>query len=303
MADVFLSYRRSDAPQACRVHDWLALRLGEDALFMDVRAIPLAVEYPDFIRTAIHQSHVLLALVGADWTKRIHAPDDPVRMEVETALAAHVPVLPVLIGSTRMPGPEDLPSSLASFAALNAAFVGVFHDFDTHMRGLLPRVESFCGVAPDRRLIAADSALIELACEEIVTDLRQDAFALGLGFQCQVYGPEDVYRAGQNTLSLQLHRIAQRRDALDLHVLLSFWAQNVGAAHHEAGRVISRFDREPTVPRSPYSRLPLGVQLKVRRSEEDPRQIWKMITDMPLRLSLAYIVSISMATPTAGDHG
>lgn len=302
MADVFLSYRRSDAPQACRVHDWLSLRLGDDAVFQDVRAIPLAVEYPEFIRTAIRQSHVLIALVGADWAARTHASEDPVRMEVETAIAADVPVLPVLIGSTRMPTAEELPSSLATFAARNAAFVGVFHDFDTHMRNLLPRVEAFRGRGVEARPVGTDASVIALACEEVVTSLRHDAVVGSLSFACDVFGPSDFHRGGQNTIALHLHRIAPRRDALDLHVLLSFWAHSVSAAHHIAGVVIRRFEREPIVVPAPYSRLAPGVQLKVRPSDEDPRQIWKMVTDMPLQLSLAYVVTVSTSMVAEGRH-
>jgi hypothetical protein len=44
MPAIFLSYRRTDSPQACRVFDWLVRRFGKDAVFMDVAAIPLAVD-------------------------------------------------------------------------------------------------------------------------------------------------------------------------------------------------------------------------------------------------------------------
>jgi len=56
VATIFLSYRRTDSPQACRVHDWLAQRFGLDALFMDVQAIPVAVSFPEYIRQAIESS-------------------------------------------------------------------------------------------------------------------------------------------------------------------------------------------------------------------------------------------------------
>src|SRR5262245_25540706 len=100
---------------------------------MDVSAIPFAVSFPDFIRSAIQASRVMIVLIGPEWHTRIHQPDDPVRMEVETALAARVPVLPVLIGSTRMPSLEQLPGSMSAICDQNAAFVGVLNDFDTHM--------------------------------------------------------------------------------------------------------------------------------------------------------------------------
>ena len=38
-----------------------------------------------------------------------------------------------------------------------------------------------------------------------------------------------------------------------------------------------------------------AIQLKIRSSDEDARTVWKMITDQPLQLSLAYIATISPA--------
>lgn len=38
--------------------------------------------------------------------------------------------------------------------------------------------------------------------------------------------------------------------------------------------------------------------LSIRKSDEDPRQIWKLVTDAPLRLSVAYIVSIRQRQPS-----
>ncbi|MCB0112132.1 MAG: toll/interleukin-1 receptor domain-containing protein [Caldilineaceae bacterium] len=53
MATIFLSYRRTDGPQASRIYDWLAQRFGYDAVFMDVTAIPFAVSFTEFIQQAI----------------------------------------------------------------------------------------------------------------------------------------------------------------------------------------------------------------------------------------------------------
>ena len=52
MATIFLSYRRTDGPEACRVYDWLGQRFCYDSILMDVAAIPFALRFPDFIRQA-----------------------------------------------------------------------------------------------------------------------------------------------------------------------------------------------------------------------------------------------------------
>src|SRR5215470_12822241 len=119
MPSIFLSYRRTDSPQASRVYDWLLQRFGADAVFMDVAAIPIAVNFSDFIREAVGSSSVLIALIGAQWLTKIHDASDPVRAEIEAAIAKGVPVLPVLIGNTPMPTAEELPASIGGIAMQN----------------------------------------------------------------------------------------------------------------------------------------------------------------------------------------
>jgi hypothetical protein len=294
MASIFLSYRRTDSPQACRVHDWLALRFGADAVFMDVSAIPFAVNFQDFIRSAIQASRVMIVLIGSEWHARIHQPDDPVRMEVETALAANVPVLPVLIGSTRMPDSEQLPASIAAIADQNAAFVGVLNDFDTHMRVLLPKIESILGRLAVRSVVTTDPHVVLETCAGIVRFLGDTLEPNRVGhMQWSVFGTADFNPTQHNTASLYLHRIAQLGDVLELHVLISFWTQVSGLALETAGFVMQRLEQQPIIPSEYVQRLQAPVQVKMRRSDEDPRHVWKMITDYPLQLSLAYVATVS----------
>jgi hypothetical protein len=68
---------------------------------------------------------------------RIHDDADPVRIEVETALQRGVPVIPVLVGDTKMPTASQLPPSLKDFAFRNAVRVDSGQDFDHHTDRLL----------------------------------------------------------------------------------------------------------------------------------------------------------------------
>jgi hypothetical protein len=60
-------------------------------------------------------------VIGPRWTAardkhgrcRLEDPHDFVRLEIETALARKVPIIPVLVAAAEMPDPEDLPESLA----------------------------------------------------------------------------------------------------------------------------------------------------------------------------------------------
>ncbi len=81
-----------------------------------------------------------LAVVGANWlgrdasgSARLQEKIDPVRVEIETALGRHTPIIPVLVEGAKMPASSDLPPELADFVYLNAAEVATGRDFRTHM--------------------------------------------------------------------------------------------------------------------------------------------------------------------------
>ena len=298
MAAIFLSYRRTDSPQACRVFDWLVRRFGKDAVFMDVAAIPLAVSFADTIREAITGSSIMIVLIGSGWLPRIREADDPVRLEIEAALENRVPILPVLIGNTVMPDPDDLPASMAALAFQNAVTVGVSHDFDTHMQALLPTVETMLGKLARQSIVTADPDVIHRACGAIIACLK-DTYAhddeRGWPVEWQVVGTRDFVKTNQVFVTLFLPRVARLGAFLDLHFILSFWGISAVNEHLLAGWVIRQLERTPVIPGEFFNPGPENgsCELKIRRSDEDPRQIWQMITDEPLCLSLAYVATVS----------
>jgi hypothetical protein len=125
MAAIFISYRRSDSPQACRIYDWLAHRLGKDIIFLDVANIPSATHFNENIKTELLKCKIVLALVGPNWLERIHRDNDIVRMEIQTALDAKIPIFPLVCSNTTMPSGDNLPSSIAEFAYQNSRIVSV----------------------------------------------------------------------------------------------------------------------------------------------------------------------------------
>lgn len=300
MATIFLSYRRTDSPQACRVYEWLVRRFGNDAVFMDVAAIPFAVSFPDFIKRAIGGSKTLIALIGAEWLTKIHEADDPVRIEIELAMANQIPVLPVLIGTTPMPGPDELPASISAIARQNAVTVGVSHDFDTHMQALLPKVESILGALAIQSVVTTNPWVIDRACEGIIRYLQQsfrqsEILHIFPMAAWKVAGTSYFFRPDNLGVTLFLHRVARLAELLELHFILSFWSEDAGSEHLLAGWVMRQLERTPLIPDEFFAtrEIALECDLKIRRGDEDPRQIWKMITDAPLRLSLAYVATVS----------
>jgi hypothetical protein len=299
MATIFLSYRRTDGPQACRIYDWLTARFGGDAVFMDVAAIPFAVSFSDFIREAIEQSRVMIALIGAGWQEGIDEPDDPVRMEIETALANGVPVLPVLIGNTPMPGREELPESIAAITAQNAVTVGVLHNFQTHMQLLLPKIEAILGAMATHSAVTSNIRIVQCACHGIVNYLMERAGSSGDGaiqsVNWQSIGTSEFEIMTGNTGTLFLHRITRLAELLELHFILSFWGHASDIEYLMAGWAMSELERTPVIPENHFSFYleDAPLELKIRRSDEDARRIWKMVTDRSLRLSISYIATVA----------
>jgi hypothetical protein len=302
MATIFLSYRRTDSPQACRVHQWLAQRFGNDAVFMDVADIPFAVNFRNYIQQEISNSKVLIALIGSGWQKRIREENDPVRMEIETAIANHVPVLPVLIGNTPMPDAEALPTSIAMISSQNAITVGVSYDFYTHMQALVPKIEAILGALSEKSVATSDPQMVEHACGGIIQYLANKFFESDMeesipGTNWMVIGTEQFIKTmnSPSCVTLFLHRVARLAELVELHFLLSFWTRDPSAGHLLVGWVMSQLERTPVISNEYFAPgvMTDECDLKIRLSDEDARQVWKMITDDPLQLSLAYIATIS----------
>jgi hypothetical protein len=130
MADIFLSYRRDDSRSATgRLADRLQALFGAERVFRDVDSIAPGLDFEAALARAIGGASVMLAVIGPRWVdmrdaqgrRRLDDPQDTVRREIEAALAAGLPVIPVLVEGARMPPAEALPASLAAFARCQAA--------------------------------------------------------------------------------------------------------------------------------------------------------------------------------------
>jgi len=149
MSKIIVSYRRSDSQAvAGRIVDRLINRFGPDSVFMDVDNIPFGIDFRDYIQSVLSKAVVLIAIVGPDWLgvssdqhRRIDEEDDPVRVELETALRQKLLVIPVLVNNASMPNASKLPDALRAFAFLNAAPVDLGRDFRPHVDRLIESIE------------------------------------------------------------------------------------------------------------------------------------------------------------------
>jgi hypothetical protein len=151
---IFVSYRRQDTDDlAGRLYDRLVDRFGEGQVFMDVDTIEPGLDFAEEVTRAVAACQVLVAVIGPAWLtaadgrgrRRLDDPGDFVRLEIKTALARGVRVIPVLARGAMMPGEDDLPENLAGLARRNALFI---------------RHESFRFDA--RRLVAAIEGVLDV---------------------------------------------------------------------------------------------------------------------------------------------
>lgn len=118
MARVFISYRRSDTDiSAHSLKTVLQASVPGISVFLDTDDMPLAVRWRAHLLQQIDASAVALVLIGPDWRgpdghNRFADSDDPVRVEVRTALSAMPDcVLPIVFEKAQWP-PLDLPPDL-----------------------------------------------------------------------------------------------------------------------------------------------------------------------------------------------
>ena len=147
---LFLSYRRKDAADATsRIRERLVAQFGRDAVFFDVDSIPLGVNFRAHIVSTLAQCRACLAIVGPGWVnavddkgnRRLADFDDPIRIEIETAMRIDRPVIPILVGKAQMPERDELPESLRTFCSQNGFPVRPDPDFATDMDRLIELLE------------------------------------------------------------------------------------------------------------------------------------------------------------------
>jgi hypothetical protein len=93
---------------------------------------------------------VVLVVIGDRWLdyddsyqRRIDAEDDTVRAEIESAIDARIPIIPVLIGNAMLPTEEELPYSIRELRQRNALRLQSGADFQAQLNRLLRGVSSY----------------------------------------------------------------------------------------------------------------------------------------------------------------
>jgi len=128
---VFICYRRTDAQSASRqLAEALKLRFGPEDVFFDTLDITAGEEWRERTRQHVREADVVLAVIGPHWAAAVEdrtrrglvdrADEDLVRLEIETAFANGVIVIPVLVDDAEMPPRGALPRPFRPLADVQA---------------------------------------------------------------------------------------------------------------------------------------------------------------------------------------
>jgi hypothetical protein len=125
MAGIFISYRREDTGEswAHSVAGVLAEEFGGHRVFFDIASIAKGKDFRTEIETYIKNADVVLVIIGPDFfavnrangERRIDETEDPVRMEIRTALIEGKPLIPVLTDRMAL-NPDDFPEDIRQLA-------------------------------------------------------------------------------------------------------------------------------------------------------------------------------------------
>jgi hypothetical protein len=193
---IFVSYRRQESSYvAGRLYDRFVDHFGSSRVFMDVDTIEPGVDFAEAISHAVAFCDVLLAIIGPNWLmavdkqgrRRLEDQNDIVRIEIESALARNVRVIPILVEDAPMPMQQDLPESLASLSRRNA-FIVRHESFRYDIERLITSIEGVIGdrsraqpeeaAEPESRREEKSIELERWALKPLVTEGTRQTFLL-----------------------------------------------------------------------------------------------------------------------------
>jgi hypothetical protein len=145
---VFISYRHEDSSDICgRIYDRLERHFGRENVFKDVDSIPLGVNFAEILREAVSSCKVFLVVIGKYWLvdasgdRRLNNANDFVRIEIETALKEHKPIIPLQVQGATIPNEAELPPSLRLLSYQNGRAIRRDPDFHKDVDVVIKAIE------------------------------------------------------------------------------------------------------------------------------------------------------------------
>jgi hypothetical protein len=120
----------------------LRAEFGDQPIFKDVDDVPLGANWKSTVRQAVLDSAVVIMVMGRSWRYT-----GAIQIELETALEAGLPIIPLLVDGTRMEEVTgDIHGKGAVLVELNAASV----DHSSWNRDLIPVMEALRTILASR---------------------------------------------------------------------------------------------------------------------------------------------------------
>lgn len=150
---IFISYRRATTEHvAGRIYDHLEREFGEGQVFFDVEHVPLGIDFREYIRDAVLNSKVMLAVVGNGWIgsrnrgvlsifTREEDDEDYVKTEIELAIEHSLRTIPLLVDGASMPRRKDLPTEISQFSKFNGKSIRAGTDFRKDMADIIAAIK------------------------------------------------------------------------------------------------------------------------------------------------------------------
>jgi hypothetical protein len=237
---IFISYRRDETDfPAGWLYERLAAHFGPDQVFKDVDSIELGDDFAEVIAKAVGACDVLLVLIGAQWLaitdeagrRRLENSYDFVRLEIEAALQRKVRIIPILVGSAKMPHADQLPASLGKLVNRQALELNP-NRFEADTRRLVRVVEKTLAEEEARRVAQAGRADEEsrlATVQSLAASLRADG-------QTEVDAAEAALRRLTSDESERVTRAAQ--------AVLHVWKDEQGRRQSEARQRAAQANEE-----------------------------------------------------------
>lgn len=153
MPEIFLSYRRADAPgYVGRLADSLEARFGDGTVFRDVDSLRGGDNWKKALARAVSGAELVLAVIGPHWQELLQSRQDQeadwVCFELNQARALDIPVIPLVLGGATY-APDALPVELAWLADVQRASLADGQGrWDSDMARLAQEVAALTSLRP-----------------------------------------------------------------------------------------------------------------------------------------------------------
>ncbi len=196
---VFVSYRRDDVPtHSSRLYSALATVYPSNQIFFDAGDLQAGSIWSTELICAARDCVIMACVIGPRWeTKKLWEDNDPVRVEISTALESHRAVIPVLFEGARLPSRTELPPDCQGLLDRQAV------SFDSHDKQLYEEKMSKLGDILGRTLMELFRAGVADATVNLV--LRCSSNRGRRSFSLSVKdGPYDYFEMQPGTMERSL---------------------------------------------------------------------------------------------------